>query len=99
MSIWEGTEKKKKRTIAVFILKKIENNCLRKAIDLKKSKNIYRVGLELITQIFADRKARLAPYIEKKISGRITEKIRLFIALLQDTSERENASTPRIAVA
>ena len=97
-NIYAKNKVQKKRKIAAFITKKIENNCLRKAIDLKKSKKIV-VGLELLTQSFDDRKARFAPYMEKKFSGRITEELRFFLALLQDACEQKNASTPRIAVA
>ena len=70
-------EVEKKRKIAEFITKKkIDNNCLRKAIDLKKSKKNNRVGLELLTQSFEDRKAHLTPYTDKYFFGRITEELR-----------------------
>ena len=72
-NIYAKNEVEKKRKFAAFIRKKkIENNCLRKAIDSRKSKKII-VGLELLTHSFEDRKARLASYMENKLSPRTTE--------------------------
>ena len=63
-NIYAKNKVQKKRKIAAFITKKIENNCSQKTIVLKKKYN--RVGLELLTQSFEDRQARLAPYTKKK---------------------------------
>ena len=81
------------------LLQKNRKQLFAKSYCFEKKEKYNRVRLEPVTQSFENRKARLAPYRDKIFSGRITEELRLFLALLQDKCKRENVSTPRIAVA